>query len=114
MAQNRKTRRTLSAVKRKFADKLGLESAENPVVPFEGEDGRTYTIPHPLFAGDEWSDQVDAAKTTADKARAILGDQYEQFRDHPEHSDNDVFLIFMDIQTSLKDELVDGAGPTQS
>ncbi|MFE7462250.1 hypothetical protein ACWFMI_25355 [Nocardiopsis terrae] len=114
-AKNRKTRRTLGAVRRKFADKLGLESVENPVVPFDGEDGETYTMPHPLFADDEWTDAVDAAKTTADKARAILGEeQHEKFAKHPDHSDNDVFLIFMDIQTSLKDELVDGSGPTQS
>jgi hypothetical protein len=113
-SQNRKTRRTLAAVKNKMADKLGLVSAENPVVEFEGADGEIYTMPHPLFADDEWSEAVDAAKTTADKAKAILGDdQYAKFIAHPDHSDNDVFMVQLDINTSIKDELVDG-GPTRS
>lgn len=113
-AKNRKTRRTLAAVKSKMADKLNLVSADNPVVEFEGADGEIYTMPHPLFADDEWTDTVEEAKTTKDKARAILGDdQYEKFIAHADHSDNDVFMIQLDINTSMKDELVDG-GPTQS
>ncbi|QVJ00325.1 hypothetical protein KGD82_16310 [Nocardiopsis eucommiae] len=46
-AKNRKTRRTLSAVRRKFADKLELESVDNPVISFDGDDEQTYTFPTP-------------------------------------------------------------------
>ncbi|MFV2198462.1 hypothetical protein [Nocardiopsis sp. LOL_012] len=112
--KNRKTRRTLGAVRRKYAEKLDLESADNPVVTFDGEDGDEYTIPHPLFADDAWSEQVDAADTTAGKARAILGDdQYEKFRAHPDHRDADIMLMFLEINQATQGQLTDG-GPTRS
>ncbi|MBB6172173.1 hypothetical protein HNR23_002233 [Nocardiopsis mwathae] len=109
--KNRKTRRTLAAVRRKYTETLGLD--DEAKVAFDGEDGETYAFPHPLFADDEWSEAFDAAKTTSDKARAILGDQYEQFIAHPEHRDADVMLVFLDVNASLQDELVDGR-PTRS
>lgn len=113
-AKNRKTRRTLDAVRRKYAEKLDLDSAENPVVAYEFDDGHEYLIPHPLFADDEWSDAVDTAEKTADKARAILGEeQYERFRQHPTHRDADVMLVFLAINQDTQGQLLDG-GPTRS
>ncbi|WP_160051295.1 hypothetical protein [Nocardiopsis sp. FR26] len=113
-AKNRKTRRTLAAVRNKYAEKLELESAANPVVPFDGEDGNTYSFPHPLFANDEWTEQVDAADTTAGKAKAILGEeQYEQFRKHPDHRDADIMLMFLEVNQATQGQLTDG-GPTRS
>lgn len=112
--KNRKVRRTLSAVRSKYAERLELESADNPVVPFEGADGREYSFPHPLFADDEWAKKVDDADTTEGKARAILGDdQYEQFKSHPDHRDSDIILLYLDVNQATQEQLTDGR-PTRS
>lgn len=112
--KNRKTRRTLAAVRAKYAETLELESPENPVVAWDGEDGVEYSFPHPLFADDEWQAAVDGAETSEAKARAILGEeQFERFIAHPEHRANDVMLMFLDVNQSTQGQLADGR-PTRS
>ncbi|CAM4137949.1 hypothetical protein [Nocardiopsis rhodophaea] len=109
--KNRRTRRTLNAVRRKYSEALDLDDDR---VVFDGEDGETYSFPHPLFADDTWTQAVDDASTTSGKASAILGEeQYDKFRAHPDHRDADVMLMFLDVNQSMQDELTDGR-PTRS
>lgn len=113
-AKNRKTRRTLEATKSKFMERTGCEQLEDGVVyaSFEAF-GQDWYMPHPLFATEEWQEQVDNAENNAGKAEAVLGaEQYARFRSAG-GSATDVVLMLMDLSTSLEDDLSE-TGPTQS
>ncbi|QBI53423.1 hypothetical protein [Streptomonospora litoralis] len=111
--QNRKTRRTLEATKKKFIERTDCETGEDGVVyaSFEAFD-KVWTFPHPLFASDEWQASVDAAaETNIGKAQAVLGEQqWEQFQ-AAGGTASDVMIMFTDVQLTMQDE-ISGAGPT--
>ncbi|HLU76148.1 MAG TPA: hypothetical protein VKZ82_28480 [Nonomuraea sp.] len=110
--QNRKTRRTLAAVKKKYVEALDLVETDGAImVPFEAY-GEVWEFPHPMFADPEWSQAVDQADTNEAKGAAILGeDQYERFI-KAGGSIADLLLIFMDVARTTQDELPTG-GPTR-
>lgn len=123
---NRKTRRTLEAVKGKYMEATGAETAafvmpdgeerELVVIGFDAYSGE-WCFPHPLFAPDEWKQAVDEAETDTDKARAILGEaQYKKFAEAG-GSGADVMLMWMDVTATMQDDLRDAqgkSGPTRS
>lgn len=115
--KNRKTRRSIAATRRKYAESLGLESAENPVVAFDGLDGNEYSFTHPLYMDDETTAVVSdnsSQVTQEDRVRALLGDeQYTRYTAHPQHRLADVMLEFMDAGKASQDIMADGT-PTQS
>lgn len=93
MSKPNKKRYKLSTIKAQFAEAVGGEDVE-----FELDDGEVLTFPHPLFADDDWSKAVDEAEGSADKARAMLGDeQYEKFKAQG-GVDNDIALLFLAVQ----------------
>lgn len=110
---NRKTRRSIAATRRKYVEALGLESAENPTVEFDGLDGQVYSFVHPLFMDDEQQQAVDSEDTQQGKAAALLGeDQWAKFVEHPAHRSADVMLLFQDLARETQDVMGDGT-PTQ-
>jgi hypothetical protein len=108
MAQNREGRRKLSQVRGKYVEAVGGEQVE-----FEADDGTVFSFPHPLFADDDWQEQVDGASNNAEKARAVLGDeQYERFVEAGGRS-SDIGLLLMDTMKQMQGALADGT-PTRS
>lgn len=116
LSKNRRVRRSLEAIKRKYAESVGAEIEDDGsvLVEFEAYD-EVWRIPHPLFATDDWQERVDAATTNADKARAVLGDeQYERWRAAGGTS-GEVMLMLLDITQDMQDTLPgEGGGPTRS
>lgn len=125
---NRKTRRSLEATKKKYMEATDAETRDFPmpdgttapgvaVVCFDAFD-QEWCFPHPLFAPDAWREEVDAAESDTDKAVAIIGaDQYEKFT-AAGGSGSDVMIMWMDVTTSMQDEIRDASGkssgPTRS
>lgn len=57
------------------------EAVGSELVEFEWK-GETFTVPHPLFADDDFKDDVALCETDVDLAIAYLGDeQYDRFRE---------------------------------
>ncbi|GAA3727319.1 hypothetical protein [Streptomyces tremellae] len=75
MSKPGRARYRLAEVHAQYAEAVGGDDVE-----FEGPGGEVFTMPHPLFADDEWGQAVDAEETGAGKARAMLGDeQFDRF-----------------------------------
>lgn len=57
------------------------EAVGSEMVEFDWK-GETFTVPHPLFADDDFKDDVALCETDVDLAIAYLGDeQYDRFRE---------------------------------
>lgn len=112
--KNRKTRRAIASVRRKYVEALGLESEENPVVVFDGLDGEEYSFLHPVFMDEEQQQEIDSETTQKGKAAALMGEeQWKKFCSHPAHSPVDVMLLFGEVAKETQDFMGDGT-PTQS
>lgn len=75
MSKPNKKRYKLAEVRAQYAEAVGGEEIE-----IEGPGGKTFTMPHPLFAPAAWKKAVDAAEDDDEMARAMLGDeQFEEF-----------------------------------
>lgn len=112
--KNRKTRRAIASTRRKYVEALGLESEENPVVVFDGMDGKEYHFLHPMFMDEEQQLAVDEAETQRGKVEALLGEeQYKAFMGHDSHRAGDVMLLFGEVAREMQDVMGDGT-PTQS
>ncbi|MEV7959300.1 hypothetical protein ACIOHC_41295 [Streptomyces sp. NPDC088252] len=100
MSKPNKRRYKLSEVKAQFTEAVGGTDVE-----FETDKGDVLTFPHPLFADDDWSEKVDGAESSKDKAIAILGEeQYEKYR-AAGHSDGDIGLLFLAVQQDMQDQV---------
>lgn len=113
---NRHARRSIAATRRKYAESLGLESAENPVVAFEGLDGNEYSFTHPMYMDEETEKVVSSQSEEVgqeERVRALLGDeQYERYTAHPGHLLVDVMLEFGEAGRDARDVMGDGT-PTR-
>lgn len=105
MSKPNRRRVVMQQVRQKYAEAVGGEEVE-----IELADGHTVTVPHPLFAPDDWKDRFDAADNDHDRAVAALGDQYEDFRKHG-GDDNDLNLVLIDLQHEMRDVLRSGGKP---
>lgn len=112
--RNRKTRRAIASVRKKYVEALDLRSEEDPAVVFDGLDSEEYSFTHPLFMDDETAAIVNNPDgSSEEKVRAILGDdQYERFMSHPAHRPSDVMLLLGDVGRETQDVMGDGT-PTQ-
>ncbi|WP_037932840.1 hypothetical protein [Streptomyces sp. SPB78] len=100
MSKPNRKRYVMETVRQQYADAVGGETVE-----VELKTGDVLTFPHPLFADDEWSDAVDAAESSRDKAIAILGeDGYEKYR-AAGHPDSDVGLLFLAVQQDMQGQV---------
>ena len=112
--KNRKNRRAIAATRKKYVEALGLESEENPVVVFDGMDGKEYSFLHPMYMDEEQQLAVDEAETQRGKVEALLGEeQYKAFMSHPAHRAGDIILLFGEVGRETQDFMGDGT-PTQS
>lgn len=113
---NRHARRSIAATRKKYAESLGLESAENPVVVFEGLDGQEYSFTHPMYMDEETEKIVSSQSedvTQEDRVRALLGEeQYERYTAHSDHLLVDVMLEFGEAGRDVRDVMSDGT-PTR-
>lgn len=86
-------RYVLAEVTEQYTEAVGGER-----VVFEAKDGTELTFPHPLLAEDEWSEAVDDAENSRDKAIAILGEeQYEKYK-AAGHRDHEIGFLVMEVQ----------------
>lgn len=107
--KNRKARRAIASTRRKYVEALGLESEENPVVIFDGMDGKEYSFLHPMYMDEDQQKAVDEAETQRGKVEALLGtEQYKQFMSHNSHRAGDVILLFGEIGREMQDVMGDG------
>ncbi|MFD8937328.1 hypothetical protein ACFV0R_19100 [Streptomyces sp. NPDC059578] len=99
MSKPNKRRYKLSTVRAQYVEAVGGSDVE-----VELNDGSMVTFPHPLFAPDTWTKAVDEAENHEEKARAVLGEQYEQFRDAG-NEDHEITLLFMAITEDSRDQV---------
>ncbi|MFJ6438541.1 hypothetical protein [Streptomyces sp. NPDC091416] len=100
MSKPNRKRYKLSEVKAQYTEAVGGNTVE-----FETDKGDVLTFPHPLFAEDDWTEAVDAAETSRDKALAILGpEQYETYA-AAGHSDGDIGLLFLAVQQDMQGQI---------
>ncbi|WP_031095483.1 hypothetical protein [Streptomyces sp. NRRL S-15] len=100
MSKPNKRRYKLSEVKAQYTEAVGGDQVE-----FETDKNDVLTFPHPLFASDEWTEAVDGAETSRDKAIAILGqEQYETYA-AAGHSDGDIGLLFLAVQQDMQGQI---------
>lgn len=113
---NRHARRSIAATRKKYAESLGLESADNPVVVFEGLDGNEYSFTHPMYMDEDTEKIVSSQSedvTQEDRVRALLGEeQYARYTAHPGHLLVDVMLEFGEAGRETRDVMSDGT-PTR-
>ncbi|MEU0216850.1 hypothetical protein ABZ281_17775 [Streptomyces sp. NPDC006265] len=108
MSKPNKKRYVLATVRQQYAEAVGGEEVE-----FEGPGGKTFTVPHPMFAPSEWTKGVDDAESDEEIALAMLGDQ--QYQEFCEAGGNpaDVNFIRMAAMEDMKGALKKGR-PTRS
>lgn len=100
MSKPNKKRYNLSQVKQQYTEAVGGASVE-----FETDKGDVLEFPHPLFADDAWTEAVDGAETSRDKAIAILGpEQYETYS-AAGHGDGDIGLLFLAVQQDMQGQI---------
>jgi hypothetical protein len=108
MSKPNKKRYVLATVRSQYAEAVGGEEVE-----FEGPGGKTFTMPHPMFAPSEWTKAVDDAESDEEIAEAMLG--AEQYAAFVEAGGNpaDVNFIRMAAMEDMKGALKKGR-PTRS
>lgn len=100
MSKPNKKRYVLSQVKAQYTEAVGGDQVE-----FETDKGDVLAFPHPLFADDEWTEAVDDAESSKDKAIAILGqEQYDTYA-AAGHGDGDIGLLFLAVQQDMQGQI---------
>ncbi|MGW1587323.1 hypothetical protein [Streptomyces sp. NPDC002386] len=97
MSKPGKARYRLSAVKASYADAVGGSEIE-----VETDDGKVWTMPHPLFMSDDLAREVDAAEGDGLKARALLGDQWDDYVKSGGDA-NGLMLVYLAARTEMQD-----------
>lgn len=78
MTTKKQRRYNLDAVHQQYADATGGDEVQ--IVLNEGTaEEQEFTFPHPVFASDDIKAAVNAATDDTTVAKALLGDQYEDF-----------------------------------
>lgn len=99
MSKPGKARYRLSAVRQSYAEAVGGEQVE-----VETDDGKVWTFPHPMFSGDDFAQEIDAAEGDSAKARVLLGDQWTEFVKSGGDA-NSVVLVFVAVRQEMQDTL---------
>lgn len=100
MSKPNKKRYVLSQVKAQYTEAVGGDQVE-----FETNKGDILHFPHPMFADDEWTEAVDGAESSKDKALAILGqEQYDTYA-AAGHGDGDIGLLLLAVQQDMQGQI---------
>lgn len=77
----------------------------------DGKDARVYHIEHPLLQSNKTKEAVTAAATDIDMAKAVLGDQWDDFIDDGGQV-SDVMLLLNEISEQMEAATPEGV-PTR-
>ncbi|MFJ2702973.1 hypothetical protein ACIO3R_07210 [Streptomyces sp. NPDC087428] len=100
MSKPNRKRYKLSEVKAQYTEAVGGDQVE-----FETDKGDVLTFPHPLFADDDWTEAVDGAESSKDKALAILGSEQYDLYAAAGHADGDIGLLFLAVQQDMQGQI---------
>lgn len=108
MSKPGKARFKLEALRDQATESLGA----TPGYIIELNDGTEVTIPNPMFVDDETQELLEAADSTIEIARAVLGeDTFDKFRAAGGRS-NDVAIAWQLMQKETEGRLPNG-NPTR-
>lgn len=108
MSKPGKARFKLEALREQATESLGV----TPGYIIELEDGTEVTIPNPMFVDDETQETIEAADSTIDIAKAVLGEElFDKFRAAGGRS-NDVALAWNMMQKDAE-ATMPGGNPTR-
>lgn len=108
MSKPGKARFKLEALREQATESLGA----SPGYVIELDDGTEVTIPNPMFVDDDTQETIEAADSTIDIARAVLGDDtFDKFRAAGGRS-NDVAIAWQLMQKEAEANLPSG-NPTR-
>lgn len=100
MSKPNKARYRLEQVRPTYEDALGTDGG---FVEFEGTDGQLYRFPHPAFMDRAMQESIDEADSGEEVCAALLGDQFEQFKENG-NSVDDFGLLFGAIGAEFREK----------